>query len=193
MADSLLSPDKLLDIIRSTVVVPASASSVDAARSSEAAASSGTSTGDAAGQGSSSASQADSAVVLRNSTALIALLVHAIHTSLGFRQVRPVSPPPPSSNEDNNATIQDPSQQQQRNKINQDWYEAKSDEESFSFDYRHEQSALLFQIRIARLGGRTVINAVAVEVCLFSDVYLSQLLKTYADTFLLLCSPVHTP
>lgn len=38
-----------------------------------------------------------------------------------------------------------------------------SEEESFAFEYRHEQSSLVFQVRIGRLGGRTIVNAVAVE------------------------------
>lgn len=34
----------------------------------------------------------------------------------------------------------------------------------FSFAYRHPQSAMEFEVKVAKLGGRAVINAIAVEV-----------------------------
>lgn len=36
--------------------------------------------------------------------------------------------------------------------------------ESYSFKYRHDQSSLEFVMKISKLGGRTLVNAIAVEV-----------------------------
>lgn len=92
---------------------------------------------------------------LPNATAAIALLSHAIHTSLGFRLVKPagIDEEASASNDPNT-----------RNKLAKDWIDRSSGDDSFAFSYRHEQSSLLFEVRVGRLGGRTVINAVAVEV-----------------------------
>ncbi|KAK9898085.1 hypothetical protein P389DRAFT_65582 [Cystobasidium minutum MCA 4210] len=144
-----LSPEKLLEIIKSTVL------------SGGASSSSGTSTSTSEAEQSTSDNNDDnsgnaSSITLANTTSLIALLVHSIHTSLGFRQTRPAPP----NIDSEGSTSQDPLV---RNKVRQDWFDGKSEEESFSFEYRHEQSSLVFQVRIARLGGRTVVNAVAVE------------------------------
>lgn len=40
----------------------------------------------------------------------------------------------------------------------------KSGPGHYTFRYRHEQSSLEFVMKIAKLGGRTLINAIAVEV-----------------------------
>lgn len=148
-----LSPEKLLEILRSVVLEAPSASSSSSgpASSGEGPASSSTDT--------SSSSNTSTSIILKNSTSLIALLIHSIHTSLGFRQTRPA---PPIIDSDGN-TSQD---SLQRNKLNKQWFDNSSNEESFAFEYRHDQSSLVFQVRIGRLGGRTVINAVAVEVSL---------------------------
>jgi len=92
--------------------------------------------------------------VLDNATAAIALLAHAIHTALGFRLVKPAA----TDSEASSST--DP---QVRNKLSKDWVDRASGDESFALSYRHEQSSLLFEARIGRLGGRIVVNAVAVE------------------------------
>jgi proteasome inhibitor subunit 1 (PI31) len=148
-----LSPEKLLEIIKSTITSPSSSGS------------------------SSPPDDVSTTSTLTNPTSLIALLVHAIHTSLGFRQVRPA---PPTLDSDG-ATSQDPLE---RNKWPREWWERNSarGEESFSLEYRHEQSSLVFQVRIARLGGRTVVNAVAVEVRL--SIHLLQRTVAIADTSL---------
>jgi len=143
-----LSPERLLEIIQSTVQ---SASEASTSASDEQSSSTSSTTDTNSGNNSSSP------ITISNSTSLIALLVHAIHTSLGFRQTRPA---PPTIDSDGN-TSQDPLQ---RNRVNKEWFESNSKEESFAFEYRHDQSSLVFQVRIGRLGGRTVINAVAVEV-----------------------------
>lgn len=99
---------------------------------------------------------------LDNATASIALLAHAIHTSLGFRLVKPAS----AFSDPESSSSSDP---QVRNKLTKDWVDRQSGEESFALSYRHEQSSLLFEVRIGRLGGRIVVNAVAVEVCVLID------------------------
>ena len=38
----------------------------------------------------------------------------------------------------------------------------------YTFRYRHEQSSLEFVVKVVKLGSRTVINSIAVEVCLFA-------------------------
>jgi len=94
---------------------------------------------------------------LRNAATAIALLAHAIHTSLGFRLVKPAvtrSEDPAGNNNDAKA----------QNKLPNDWLERNAEDESFALSYRHEQSSLLFEVRITRLGTRLVVNAVAVEV-----------------------------
>ena len=105
--------------------------------------------------------------VLDNATAAIALLAHAIHTALGFRLVKPAA----TDSEASSST--DP---QVRNKLSKDWVDRASGDESFALSYRHEQSSLLFEARIGRLGGRIVVNAVAVEVCCSPVYRLTELL-----------------
>lgn len=144
-----LSPERLLDLIRNAVLSdsPAAASASSNAEEQSSSTSSSASTSTTSNNG----------VTVSNSTSLIALLIHSIHTSLGFRQTRPT---PPTIDSEGN-TSQDPVQ---RNKVAKEWFENNSKEENFAFEYRHDQSSLVFQVRIARLGGRTVVNAVAVEV-----------------------------
>jgi proteasome inhibitor subunit 1 (PI31) len=38
---------------------------------------------------------------------------------------------------------------------------------NFTFRYKHEQSSLEFVVKVGKLGSRTVVNAIAVEVGLF--------------------------
>ncbi|KAI5476044.1 hypothetical protein MNV49_000473 [Pseudohyphozyma bogoriensis] len=79
----------------------------------------------------------------------VALLVHSIHTSLGFRLVSP-SPPSSSSESDSPET---------KNALPQGW----TNNGSPRFKYRHEQSALEFDVSVQELGGRAVVSAVAVQ------------------------------
>lgn len=109
---------------------------------------------DASTSTSSSSNSANDAT-LSNATSLIAALAHSIHTSLGFRQIRPKP-----QGEERESSV-DPLI---RNRLSSEWWKRCSEDESFEFQYRHDQSSLIFQIRISRLGGRTVVNAVAVEV-----------------------------
>lgn len=95
--------------------------------------------------------------VLSNPASAIAALAHATHTSLGFRLTKPAP-------QANNAGEEAQNELSQRNKLAGTWFERCSEDESFAISYRHEQSSLLFELRIGRLGGRIVVNAVAVEV-----------------------------
>jgi hypothetical protein len=95
---------------------------------------------------------------LRNAATAIALLAHAIHTSLGFRLVKPAVTRSEDSDGNNNNDAK------AQNKLPKDWLERNAEDESFALSYRHEQSSLLFEVRITRLGTRLVVNAVAVEV-----------------------------
>ena len=110
--------------------------------------------------------------VLSNSASAIAVLAHAIHSSLGFRLVK-AAPPPVTGPEE--TVSQQPSQQ---NKLASSWFERCAEDESFATSYRHEQSSLLFEVRIGRLGGRIVVNAVAVEVRMFAEVLSQEVVLT---------------
>lgn len=71
---------------------------------------------------------------LPNAIAALAALVHALHSSLDFRLT---------------STL--PAFDDAR----------KTD---YSFTYRHPQSAMEFEVKVGKLGGRAVVNAIAVEV-----------------------------
>lgn len=158
-----LSPEKLLEILRG-VVLEAAPTTLAAASTSSTSSSSGQAvsgeeqTASSSTASSSNNDNSDHIIIIKNSTSLISLLIHSIHTSLGFRQTRPT---PPKIDSEGNNTSQEPLE---RNKITKEWFNNCSNEESFYFEYRHDQSSLVFQVRIGRLGGRTVVNAVAVEV-----------------------------
>jgi proteasome inhibitor subunit 1 (PI31) len=81
----------------------------------------------------------------------LALLVHAIHTNVGFRLISPVAP---------RAAGQAEGQlmEEQKNVLGPGW------DVGLKFKYRHEQSALEFVVSVVELGGRAIIAAVAVEV-----------------------------
>lgn len=80
-----------------------------------------------------------------------AALVHAIHTSLGFRLVDP----PPAATPEGDAAASN----ELKNRLPLGWSAT-----STKFKYRHEQSSLEFVINLVELGGRGMIAAVAVEV-----------------------------
>lgn len=43
---------------------------------------------------------------------------------------------------------------------------------NYTFRYRHEQSSLEFVVKVSKLAARTMINAIAVEVCYVLYIYL---------------------
>ena len=103
---------------------------------------------------SGEASSSSSTTSISQPVAAIALLAHAIHTALGFTLAKPASISDTPSDDD--PTV--------RNKLKHDWIQARAEDESFAFSYRHPQSSSLFELRVHRLGNRIVANAVAVEV-----------------------------
>ena len=105
------------------------------------------------GEASSSTTTSTTSMSISQPVAAIALLAHAIHTALGFTLTKPASIADPPSDD---ASV--------RNKLKHDWIQARADDESFAFSYRHPQSSSLFELRVHRLGNRIVANAVAVEV-----------------------------
>lgn len=95
---------------------------------------------------------------LPNTTSVIAGLAHSIHTSLGFRLVKP------KAEVEQTGEGTPSSSSNTKHRLPPSWFQRSSEEESFAISYRHEQSSLLFEIRVHRLGSRTMVNAVAVEV-----------------------------
>ena len=78
----------------------------------------------------------------------IAVLLHTAMIALGFRLIG-VDDSSFATSYDNNVL---PSQ----------W---NTHTPNFTFRYRHDQSSLEFVLKLAKLGKRTLINAIAVEVC----------------------------
>jgi proteasome inhibitor subunit 1 (PI31) len=119
-------------------------------------------------------------------TDAIAALVHTIHTNLDFRLISPApalatSSTTPNDSEhegDDDIDIDDTASetptavdqedndtgeaQAQEGRLPEGW-NARG-EDSYTFEYRHEQSSLVFRIRVGRMGGRVQIDAMA-EVC----------------------------
>lgn len=92
----------------------------------------------------------------------IAALLHTIFAALQFRlvAVNEVSSP--------NMTL--------ANVLPDDWN--KDGPGHHTFKYRHDQSSLEFVLKVSKLGSRTVINAIAAEVCIDA----SKLPVTYVPT-----------
>lgn len=90
----------------------------------------------------------------------LAALIHTIFTALGFRLI----------------AIDDTSSARlfQDNVLPEDWNTKGSTDHALR--YKHEQSSLEFLVKIVRLGQRTLINAIALEVrrchhaCILLDV-----------------------
>lgn len=117
---------------------------------------------------------------LPHTTDALAALVHTIHTALHFRLIRPATldESDPSSQEQPQQDFDDGASET-TTAVDQD--EAEGDvegrlwtgwnhraEDSYSFEYRHEQSSLTFRLRVGRMGGRVQIDAMA-EVCFELD------------------------
>jgi hypothetical protein len=116
---------------------------------------------------------------LPHPTDAVAALVHAIHTSLGFRLVgQPSGPasaqaaqpsqaiPEPEAEADDGAsetaTAVDQEEDAERapaGRLPEGW-NARG-EDSYAFEYRHEQSAMTFRVRVGRMGGRVQVDAMA--------------------------------
>ena len=120
----------------------------------------------------------DSSPLARPTDALAAL-IHAIHTALDFRLVQStasVQPGQSSSNvqaaqseekefddgasETTTAVDQEEAESSTvENRLGTEW-NARG-EESYTFEYRHDQSSLAFRIRVGRMGGRIQVDGMA--------------------------------
>lgn len=107
-------------------------------------------------------------------TDAIAALVHAIHTSLVFRLIPgstpstgPAGPGERSRQADDDAASEtttavaqdEDGQQVPEGRLPEGWN--SRGEDSYAFEYRHEQSSMTFRIRVGRMGGRVQIDAMA--------------------------------
>lgn len=86
--------------------------------------------------------------VLQSPVEALAALVHSAMSVLGFRLVA-VDDSSPARTFENNV-------------LPDEWNQHSPG--SYTFRYRHEQSSLEFLLKVLKLGSRTVINAIAVEV-----------------------------
>jgi proteasome inhibitor subunit 1 (PI31) len=119
---------------------------------------------------------------LPNPTDALAALVHTIHTTLGFRLVTPVEAP---SMQNAAATrereIGDTASETETAVEDEDAGEGDGGiggslpqgwnargEDSYIFEYRHPQSAMVFRVRVGRMGGRVQIDGMA-EVSLLDQ------------------------
>ena len=112
---------------------------------------------------------------LPHTTDALAALVHTIHTSLAFRLIRP---PNEDSTEASSTQEQhdfDDGASETTTAVDQDEMDGDVEgrlwtgwnhraEDSYSFEYKHEQSSMTFRLRVGRMGGRVQIDTMA-EVC----------------------------
>lgn len=78
----------------------------------------------------------------------IAALLHSVMTTLGFRLV---------GLDDSSSDMQ-----QEKNVLPEEW--SKHSPDSFAFRYRHDQSSLVFLLKLVKLSKRTVVHGIALEV-----------------------------
>lgn len=78
----------------------------------------------------------------------LAVLLHAVMASLEFRLV---------AMDDSS-----PANEEYGNVLPEEWN--KSGPESYAFRYKHIQSSLVFFLKVVKLGSRTVIHGIALEV-----------------------------
>lgn len=81
----------------------------------------------------------------------LASLAHAAMSALGFRLT---------------AVDESSSSIHENNVLPTEWN--KSGPGHYTFKYKHEQSSLEFVIKVSKLGSRTLINAIALEVCILN-------------------------
>ena len=108
---------------------------------------------------------------LPHTTDALAALVHTIHTALAFRLIRPTTEDTPDAalqeqqdfddgaSETTTAVDQDEAEGDVEGRLWTGWNHRAED--SYSFEYRHEQSSMTFRLRVGRMGGRIQIDAMA--------------------------------
>lgn len=113
---------------------------------------------------------------LPQATDAIAALVHAIHTALYFRLIPGSTPSTAPAQPGSRSGVDDDAASETTTAVEQGDNDAQvpegrlpegwnsRGEDSYAFEYRHEQSSMTFRIRIGRMGGRVQIDAMA-AVC----------------------------
>ena len=108
---------------------------------------------------------------LPHTTDSLAALVHTIHTALAFRLVRPNTEDTPDAapqeqqefddgaSETTTAVDQDEAEGDVEGRLWTGWNHRAED--SYSFEYKHEESSMTFRLRVSRMGGRVQIDAMA--------------------------------
>lgn len=108
---------------------------------------------------------------LPHTTDALAALVHTIHTALAFRLIRPATADitetavqeqqdfDDGASETTTAVDQEEAEGDVEGRLWTGWNHRAED--SYSFEYRHEQSSMTFRLRVGRMGGRVQIDAMA--------------------------------
>lgn len=109
----------------------------------------------------SSSSSSSSERSLENPIEALALLIHSIQSSTGFRLVSPSTDAAATATSTTVAgEAEAPSVQAAANQLKDGWKRGGSP----AFTYRHDQSSLEFQIKVIEVGGRGMVIGVAVQV-----------------------------
>jgi hypothetical protein len=98
----------------------------------------------------------------------LAALIHSIHTALGFRLTGPAAQSQSQGKEDDTnseatAVNQDQASPEHASRLANGWN--IHGEDMYAFEYRHEQSSLVFRIRIMKMGDRIQVVGVAEVSC----------------------------
>jgi hypothetical protein len=88
------------------------------------------------------------AQTLKNQYEALAALLHCVMISLDFRLVA--------------LDDESPAQEIAEGKLPLEW--AKNGPSSFSFIYKHEQSSMIFYLKLVKMGNRVVVHGIALEV-----------------------------
>lgn len=94
---------------------------------------------------------------LRAPADALALLIHGIHTAVGFRLTSPAAQSEGQGKDTDTeseatAVNTEDEQPEQANRLGNGWN--IHGEDMYAFEYKHEQSSLVFRIRIMKLGNR---------------------------------------
>jgi hypothetical protein len=109
---------------------------------------------------------------LRAPADALAILIHGIHTAVGFRLISPAAQSEGQGKDEDTeseatAVNTENTQTEQANRLGNGWN--IHGEDMYAFEYKHEQSSLVFRIRIMKMGNRIQVVGVA-EVGISKDV-----------------------
>lgn len=105
-------------------------------------------------------------------TDAVAALVHTIHVALGFRlqggqgasantdETEQTSEAEVDDTASETTTAVDPDEGAGGSEVLSQGWNARG-EDAYTFTYRHEQSAMVFHVRVGRMGGRVQVDAMA--------------------------------